>query len=224
LTVSNIQHPTFNIQHSTFNIQHSTSNIQHPKFKIQNSTFNLQHSTFNIQPSTFNIKTQMSLFTTHYQSPVGLMRISGSETFISEMVFQDEPRTQSNENSAMEMPALVVQAIEQLIQYFQGQRRVFDLPLHQQGTEFQQKVWHELINIPYGKTVSYLELSRRLGDPKSIRAAASANGKNNICIVVPCHRVIGSNKDLIGYSGGLWRKKWLLALESKIAHGVQTLF
>ena len=165
----------------------------------------------------------MSIFTTYYQSPIGLMRISGTETFISEMVFEDSPRPQSPENG-MEMPLLVVQAIEQLIQYFQGQRRVFDLPLNQQGTDFQQKVWHELINIPYGRTISYLELSRRLGDTKSIRAAASANGKNNICIIVPCHRVIGSNKDLIGYSGGLWRKKWLLGLENKVAHGVQTLF
>lgn len=166
----------------------------------------------------------MSPFTTYYQSPIGLMRISGTENFISEIIFEDTPRTHTSDNSNMEMPVLVVQAIEQLIQYFQGQRRVFDLPLHQQGTEFQQKVWHQLINIPYGRTISYLELSRRLGDTKSIRAAASANGKNNICIIVPCHRVIGSNKDLIGYSGGLWRKKWLLALESKVAHGVQTLF
>jgi methylated-DNA-[protein]-cysteine S-methyltransferase len=122
------------------------------------------------------------------------------------------------------MPALVIQAIEQLIQYFHGELRVFDLPVNQQGTVFQQTVWHELLNIGYGKTISYLELSRRLGDSKAIRAAAAANGKNNICIIVPCHRVIGSNNDLVGYGGGLWRKKWLLDLENKIANGVQTLF
>lgn len=81
-----------------------------------------------------------------------------------------------------------------------------------------------MLNINYGRTISYLELSRRLGDVKAIRAAASANGKNNIVIVVPCHRVIGSKNDLVGYGGGLWRKKWLLDLENKIANGVQTLF
>jgi methylated-DNA-[protein]-cysteine S-methyltransferase len=98
------------------------------------------------------------------------------------------------------------------------------LPIHQEGTDFQQKVWHELMNIPFGKTISYQEMSRRLGDPKVIRAAASANGKNHVSIIVPCHRVIGSNRELVGYGGGLWRKKWLLEHENKIAHGVQTLF
>ena len=167
----------------------------------------------------------MGLFTTYYQSPIGLMRISGTETYISEMIFEDNvPKAAAEHSNTDQVPGLAIQAIEQLIQYFQGQRRVFDLPIHQQGTDFQQKVWHELINIPYGRTISYLELSRRLGDTKAIRAAASANGKNNVCIIVPCHRVIGSNNDLVGYGGGLWRKKWLLGLENKIAHGVQTLF
>jgi methylated-DNA-[protein]-cysteine S-methyltransferase len=85
-------------------------------------------------------------------------------------------------------------------------------------------VWNELLRIPFGKTISYLELSRRLGDTKAIRAAASANGKNNIAIVVPCHRVIGSKNDLVGYAGGIRRKKWLLEHEAKIAYGIQTLF
>src|SRR5687768_12238902 len=166
----------------------------------------------------------MPTFITYYQSPIGMMRISGTETYVSEMVFEDEEDKAVNASPGMELPALAIQAIEQLIQYFQGQRRIFDLPINQNGTGFQQKVWHELVNIPYGKTISYLELSRRLGDPKVIRAAASANGKNNICIIVPCHRVIGSKMDLVGYGGGLWRKKWLLELENKIANGVQTLF
>lgn len=115
-------------------------------------------------------------------------------------------------------------AIEQMIQYFSGQRRVFDFPINQEGTEFQQRVWQELSSIPFGKTISYLDLAKRLGDTKVIRAAASANGRNNIAIVVPCHRVIGSKSDLVGYAGGLWRKRWLLEHENKIAHGVQTLF
>ena len=167
----------------------------------------------------------MPEFTTYYQSPIGLMKVSGTETYISEMIFEDNvQRPLADSSDKTEMPPLIIQSIEQLIQYFHGGRRVFDLPINQQGTDFQQKVWHELVNIPYGKTISYLELSRRLGDQKVIRAAASANGKNNICIVVPCHRVIGSKNDLVGYGGGLWRKKWLLGLENKIANGVQTLF
>jgi methylated-DNA-[protein]-cysteine S-methyltransferase len=111
-----------------------------------------------------------------------------------------------------------------LIQYFNGQRRTFDLPLHQPGTAFQQDVWNILTQIPFGKTISYLELARQTGDSKATRAVANANGKNNIAIIVPCHRVIGSNKELIGYAGGLWRKKWLLEHEAKVAYGVQTLF
>jgi methylated-DNA-[protein]-cysteine S-methyltransferase len=162
----------------------------------------------------------MNEFTTYYQSPIGFIKVSGTDTYISLIHFEDS--MQIPQTGAV-LPPLIIEAIEQLIQYFQGQRRVFDLPIYQQGTEFQQKVWNELMNISYGKTISYLELSKRLGDPKVIRAAASANGKNNVSIIVPCHRVIGSH-DAGGYSGGLWRKKWLLALENKIANGVQTLF
>ena len=165
----------------------------------------------------------MSLYTTYYQSPIGKIKVAGTENYISELLFQDNNDISAQPDNTT-MPAMILQAIEQLIQYFNGERRVFDLPIDQYGTEFQQKVWHELIRIPYGKTISYLELSRRVGDTKAIRGAASANGKNYLCIVVPCHRVIGSNMDLVGYAGGLWRKRWLLGLENKIANGVQTLF
>lgn len=122
------------------------------------------------------------------------------------------------------MPPLLITCVEQLIQYFNGEKKKFELPLHQTGTVFQQSVWHELAGIPFGKTISYLDLARKTGDSKATRAVANANGKNNIAIIVPCHRVIGSNKDLTGYMGGLWRKKWLLDLEAKVAYGVQTLF
>jgi methylated-DNA-[protein]-cysteine S-methyltransferase len=80
------------------------------------------------------------------------------------------------------------------------------------------------MNIPFGKTISYLTLAKRLGEPKAIRAAASTNGKNKLAIIVPCHRVVGSNQDLVGYAGGLWRKKYLLEQEAKVVYGVQTLF
>ena len=162
-------------------------------------------------------------FTTYYQSPVGLLQISGTDQFISEVIFIDEPeKVTATESTAL--PPMAIQAVEQLIEYFHGQRRFFELPISQDGTAFQQKVWSELMNIPFGKTISYLELSRRLGDPLVIRAAAAANGRNNVAIIVPCHRVIGSNSQLVGYAGGLPRKKWLLQHENKIAHGVQTLF
>ncbi|OQP56968.1 cysteine methyltransferase [Niastella vici] len=163
-------------------------------------------------------------FTTYYQSPVGLLQIEGTGHFISKVHFIDEQDEVTAGTDTNSLPPMAIQAVEQLIEYFQGQRRFFELPISQEGTPFQQKVWAELMNIPFGKTISYLELSHRLGDPKVIRAAAAANGKNNVAIIVPCHRVIGANNQLVGYAGGLPRKKWLLQHENKIAHGVQTLF
>jgi len=163
-------------------------------------------------------------FTTYYQSPVGLLKITGTDHYISEVKFMNDPETIDVNSRKEVLPPMAIQAVEQLIEYFHGNRRFFELPISQEGTPFQQKVWNELMAIPFGKTISYLELSRRLGDPKVIRAAAAANGKNNVAIIVPCHRVIGSNNQLVGYAGGLPRKKWLLQHENKIAHGVQTLF
>lgn len=161
-------------------------------------------------------------YTTYYHSPAGLLKISGTDHFISEVVFHDT--SQKAQAGKKDMPPMLIQCIEQLIQYFHGERRIFELPVNQPGTAFQQEVWNELMTIPYGKTISYLELARKTGDSKATRAVANANGRNNVCIIIPCHRVIGSNKELVGYSGGLWRKKWLLEHEMKVAHGVQTLF
>lgn len=161
-------------------------------------------------------------FITYYQSPVGLLRIGGTEHYISEVHFVKEGEEMPA--ATTELPPMAIQAIEQLIQYFHGDRRQFELPLHQTGTTFQQRVWNELSNIPFGKTISYQELSRRLGDMKAIRAAGTANGKNHIAIIIPCHRVIGAKGELVGFGGGLARKKWLLTHENKVAHGVQTLF
>ncbi|HEY0433352.1 MAG TPA: methylated-DNA--[protein]-cysteine S-methyltransferase [Chitinophagaceae bacterium] len=159
---------------------------------------------------------------TYYHSPVGLLKISGTDDVITEVTFND--KVQKVELRKKLTSPMLIQCVEQLIQYFNGQRRVFELPLHQEGTPFQQSVWSELMAIPFGRTISYIELARRTGDTKATRAVAGANGKNNICVIVPCHRVIGANRELIGYSGGLWRKKWLLEHEMKVAFGVQTLF
>jgi methylated-DNA-[protein]-cysteine S-methyltransferase len=161
-------------------------------------------------------------YTTYYHSPVGLLKICGTEQFISEVSFHDT--SQKSQQNKKDIPPLIIQCIEQLIQYFHGQRRVFELPISQPGTSFQKEVWGHLMTIPYAKTISYIQLAIKTGDPKATRAVASANGKNNVAIIIPCHRVIGANKDLVGYGGGLWRKKWLLEHEMKVAYGVQTLF
>ncbi len=163
----------------------------------------------------------MSVITTYYHSPVGILKISGADQYISEVSFHD---TSQKAEGGKNISPMLINCIEQLIQYFNGERRHFELPLNQPGTPFQQEVWNHLLTIPFGKTISYLDLAKMTGDTKATRAVANANGKNNIAIIVPCHRVIGSNRELTGYAGGLWRKKWLLEHEMKIAYGVQTLF
>lgn len=144
------------------------------------------------------------------QTPLGITVIKGDEQgVISVSVLNSttlKPSTQ--------IPGVLKEAVVQLQEYFAGIRKVFQLQLNLKGTDFQKSVWLELLNIPYGKTISYLELSKRLGDVKAIRAVAAANGQNPFWIVVPCHRVIGSDGSLTGYAGGLWRKKWLLEHES----------
>ncbi len=162
----------------------------------------------------------MEVTSTYYKSPIGVLKISGTTNYISEVTFLDS----ANEYVTSGCHPLLNQCVEELIQYFNGKRLSFDIPVHQKATEFQSRVWGELINIKYGKTISYMDLAKRLGDPNCIRAAAGSNGKNQVCIIVPCHRVIGSNQSLVGYAGGLWRKKWLLNHENKFANGVQTLF
>ena len=113
---------------------------------------------------------------------------------------------------------------QQLERYFSGVTKVFDLPLHPEGTEFQRRVWNELLKIPYGETITYMELAVRLGDAKAIRAVGTANGRNPIAVIIPCHRVIGAGNKLTGYAGGIWRKKLLLELEMKYNPSKLTLF
>ena len=112
---------------------------------------------------------------------------------------------------------------DQLREYFAGTRKEFDVTLDIEGTDFQKRVWEELRKIPYGKTISYKSLSEKLGDVKAIRAVGKANGQNPIAIIIPCHRIIGSDGSLTGYAGGLWRKKWLLEHEQKFSEGEKQL-
>ena len=161
------------------------------------------------------------LQTAYYSSPLGNIKIVASDNAITSLLFTDEHKNVETKDS---LSPIIQDCIHQLNEYFNGERKEFSLPLLQSGTIFQQKVWHLLCKIPYGKTTSYLQLSKTYGDPKAIRAIAAANGKNNVAIVVPCHRVIGSNQSLTGYAGGLWRKQWLLNHEAKYFSGVQELF
>lgn len=146
--------------------------------------------------------------TAFIESPLGITKIVGDEHGISEIAVLNEGK------KTAKIPKELQSCAIQLREYFEGQRNHFDFKLNPQGTDFQQKVWQELLNIPFGKTISYLDLSKKLGDVNAIRAVASANGKNPLWIVVPCHRVIGTDGSLTGYAGGLWRKKWLLEHES----------
>lgn len=143
------------------------------------------------------------------KSPLGYTKIVGDEDGIASISILN-----SEEKQTDIIPLELEDCVCQLNEYFEGERTQFDLNLNPQGTDFQQKVWNALQTISYGKTVSYLELSKQLGDVKAIRAVANANGKNPLWIVVPCHRVIGSDGSLTGYAGGLHRKQWLLEHES----------
>ena len=163
----------------------------------------------------------------YYNSPIGLLQIKNAADAIAEVIFADDTvseKTSVNQNVHKQLPVIINQCIEQLDKYFAGELFEFNLKLAPDGTPFQLNVWSELVKIRYGRTESYLSLSKHIGNVKAIRAVGTANGRNRIAIIIPCHRVIGSNGDLVGYAGGLWRKQWLLAHESKYANGVQTLF
>lgn len=152
------------------------------------------------------------------QTPLGFAKITGSIDGVSSITVLDDDSIKPDQI----IPEELQECVTQLEEYFEGKRKQFSLNLNPEGTNFQNRVWNELQKIPFGKTLSYLELSKRLGDAKAIRAVANANGKNPLWIVIPCHRVIGSDGSLTGYAGGLHRKKWLLNHESP--HKQQSLF
>jgi methylated-DNA-[protein]-cysteine S-methyltransferase len=155
----------------------------------------------------------MELKQRYIETPLGWMKLIQLDAHITATVFQNEnPVSVANDETG-----LLYHCASEFQRYFNGELNVFGFLKNtlQTGTVFQQRVWKELCNIPFGETISYLQLAKKLGDEKTIRAAASANGQNNIAIAVPCHRVIGSDGSLTGYAGGLWRKKWLLDHEAK---------
>lgn len=157
----------------------------------------------------------------YFSSPLGDIEIKYNSDFIYAIDFIKDG---ADKRVQKDIPAFIIETKEQLKNYFGGDLKSFNLPLKFEGTEFQKRVWMELTKINFGKTISYLQLAKQLGDEKCIRAAASANGKNPFAIIVPCHRVIGSDGSLTGYAGGLPRKQWLLDHEAKTNGTWQKLF
>ena len=145
-----------------------------------------------------------------------MLEIKATQSHISSILFYEKPQPVTETNSIV-----IRNAIQQLNEYFSGIRKEFNLPLDPIGTDFQKSVWDELVKISYGTTTTYLKLSRKLNNEKAIRAVGTSNGQNPIAIVIPCHRVIGSDGSLTGYAGGLWRKKWLLEHEQFVLTGVK---
>ena len=144
-----------------------------------------------------------------FKTPIGTARIVGNQEGISEISVLNEEA-----DSTQLVPEVLLECVKQLTEYFEGEREDFSIKINPKGTDFQKTVWDELLNIPFGKRTTYMKQTLKLGNEKAIRAVASANGKNPIWIVIPCHRVVGADGSLTGYAGGLWRKKWLLEHES----------
>jgi methylated-DNA-[protein]-cysteine S-methyltransferase len=167
-------------------------------------------------PSGAERATSAALFG-YCESPIGLIEIGATPDGIASLLFVER----RGEGSAPS--SIVDEAVRQLREYFAGSRRQFDLPLDLTGTEFQRLVWRHLLTVPFGQTASYRDVAAAIGKPRAVRAVGAANGQNPISIIVPCHRIVGSDGRLVGYGGGLWRKEWLLKHEGlptgKVAHG-----
>ncbi len=146
------------------------------------------------------------------RSPIGPLIAAATQTGLVELRFADseEPRLSAETE-------LLTETARQLQEFFEGTRKAFTIPLELRGTEFQKKVWNAVLKIPYGSTTSYAQIAERIGNPGAVRAVGAANGRNPIAIIVPCHRVIGSDGELCGYGGGLWRKEKLLSIEGAAA-------
>lgn len=148
----------------------------------------------------------------YYKSPIGVLKITAIQESITLLIFTDDP---IKEKLSTNSSPTINKCVQQLEEYFQGTRKKFEIPLNPKGTSFQKKVWKQLVTIPYGKTSTYLDIAKSICNDRASQAIGQANGKNPIAIIIPCHRVIGSNKNLTGYAGGLWRKKWLLDHEKQ---------
>jgi methylated-DNA-[protein]-cysteine S-methyltransferase len=162
--------------------------------------------------TSMEIPSDSKVFKTYYRSEAGILEITGTPEGVLSVNFLKKP-VRLEESSPLPPP--LKDCVEQLDEYFKGERTTFFLKLILKGTEFQKKVWRRLLKIPFGKTISYKTVAEDIGHPKAVRAVGAANGQNNISIIIPCHRVLGHNGKLVGYGGGLWRKEWLLRHEQK---------
>jgi len=147
----------------------------------------------------------------YYESPIGLVEVGGTPVAVVLLRFVEKCRPAGEPNP------VVRKTLDQIAQYFAGTRRVFDVALDLKGTAFQRSVWGQLLTVPYGRTASYRDIAAGIGNPRAVRAVGAANGRNPVSIIVPCHRVVGSDGSLTGYGGGLWRKEWLLSHEGDLA-------
>lgn len=159
-------------------------------------------------------------YSAYYESEIGWLKITATSEAITSIFFQEE----TPPVEPVTGPPVLADCLVQLDEYFKGRREVFSLPLAPAGSRFQQIVWRQLATIPYGQTVSYLDVARAIGNREAVRAVGNANGQNKVAIVFPCHRVIGSNGQLTGYGGGLWRKAWLLQHEARFSGPQLALF
>lgn len=148
-----------------------------------------------------------------YESPIGVIEITGTQDAITSILFSEKDKRKNYPQP--ETPSVLIECYNQLDEYFQGTRYEFTIPYHLEGSIFQKKVWRALTEIPYAEVESYKDIAVAIENEKAVRAVGSANGKNKLTIVIPCHRVIGANGKLTGYAGGLWRKEWLLGHEKK---------
>ncbi|MEF2966689.1 methylated-DNA--[protein]-cysteine S-methyltransferase [Paenibacillus sp. M1] len=154
-----------------------------------------------------------------YESPIGVIEIVGTEEAVWSIMYSAEDGVKDIENG--NTPAALVACYTQLDEYFKGERVNFSFPYKYEGTDFQKTVWRALTAIPYAQTGSYTDIAVAIGNEKAIRAVGSANGKNKLSIVIPCHRIIGASGKLTGYAGGLWRKEWLLRHEARTAGSIK---
>jgi methylated-DNA-[protein]-cysteine S-methyltransferase len=167
-----------------------------------------QHSYTTALSNNHKIIGSMEQLSGYIQNELGYICIKADSDKVVSVYFSDiKPETPVSNK-------IIEECKSQLLEYFSGSRKIFSIPLDLKGTEFQIDVWHELMKIPFGEVITYSKLAHRMGDIKKIRAVGMANGKNPVGIIIPCHRVVGKNGKLVGYGGGLWRKKWLLDFES----------
>lgn len=149
------------------------------------------------------------MYKSYYKSPIGFVEIVSDEDSIVELSFVEE----ADQDDLAAAPQILKSALQQIDEYFKGKRNVFELKLNAKGTEFQQKVWQSLVEVPYGETACYGDIAAAVGNAKASRAVGGANNKNKIAIIIPCHRIVGADGSMTGYAGGLWRKEWLLQHE-----------